>query len=33
MEAYLNFFPKTKQLRKFKLFEAKDVRDKLYTNR
>jgi hypothetical protein len=26
MEASINFLPKTKQLRKFKLFETKDVR-------
>lgn len=25
MEAHINFFPKTKQLKKFKLFETKDV--------
>ena len=25
MEAQINFLPKTKQLRKFKLFETKDV--------
>ena len=25
MEAHINFFPKTKQLRKFKLFESKEV--------
>ena len=26
MEAHINFIPKTKQLRKFKLFESKEVK-------
>ena len=31
MEAHINFFPKTKQLRKFKLFESKEVTRTLLT--
>jgi hypothetical protein len=32
MEAQINFSPKTKQLRKFKLFESKDVSNLIICN-